>query len=119
VFSEGRLPGGGQEGPVAVVRLPDGQAVLSVVRGRRQEADGSWWYELEIPLFARAESGDGRLRAEPEPVQFLAPATRDIVLAVPGEDYSEVPTWRDPAAVRRDARRRNLGRPREPFPWDP
>lgn len=103
---------------MAVVRLPDGQAVLAVVRRRRQEADGSWWYELEIPLFTRSETGDGRLRAEPEPVHFLAPATRDIVLAVPGEDYSAVPTWRDPVAVRRESRRRTLGRPNGPFPWD-
>lgn len=108
----------GGDGPVAVVRLPDGQAVLAVVRSRRQESDGSWWYELEIPLFTRAEARDGRLRAEPEPVHFLAPASRETVLAVPGEDYSDVPTWRDPAAVRREARRRTLGRPREPFPWD-
>ncbi|MCF6526332.1 hypothetical protein [Streptomyces sp. JJ36] len=109
----------GADGPVAVVRLPDGQAVLTVVRGRRQEADGSWWYELELPLFTRAEAGDGRLRPEPEPVSFFAPGTQDVVLAVPGEDYSGVPTWRHPAAVRREARRRRLGRPRRPLPWDP
>ena len=103
---------------MAVVRLPDGQSVLAVVRARRQEADGSWWYELEIPLFTRAEARDGRLRAEPEPVHFLAPARKAFVLAVPGEDYSGVPTWRDPAAVRREARRRTLGRTKEAVPWD-
>ncbi|MFR9754779.1 hypothetical protein [Streptomyces sp. TR06-5] len=116
--SEDLPAAGGGDGPVAVVRLPDGQAVLAVVRGRRQEADGSWWYELELPLFARTQTRDGRLRAEPEPVHFLAPASQDVVLAVPGEDYGEVPTRRDPAAVRRDARRRILGRPRPSFPWD-
>lgn len=109
---------GDGEGPVAVVRLPDGQAVLAVVRGRRQEIDGAWWYELEVPLYTRAERADGGLRAEPEPVRFLAPAAKEVVLAVPGEDYSEVPTWRHPTAVRRDARRRTLGRARDPFPWD-
>lgn len=88
------------------------------MRGRRQEADGSWWFVLEIPLITRAQTSDGRHRAEPEPVQFLAPGTTDVVIAVPGEDYSTVPTWRDPVAVRRAAQRRNLGRPREPFPWE-
>lgn len=117
MVTEGQLSDGA-DGPVAVVRLPDGQAVLAVVRGRRQESDGSWWYVLELPLFTRAETRDGRLRAEPEPVHFLAPATDDVVLAVPGEDYREVPTWRAPSALRREARRRTLGRSRGPFPWE-
>jgi hypothetical protein len=117
MLSEGQ-PLDGEDGPVAVVRLPDGQAVLAVVRGRRQEADGSWWYELALSLYSRAQTRDGRLRAEPESVHFLAPGTRDAVLAVPGQDYSDVPTWRHPAAVRRETRRRRLGRPRAPMPWD-
>jgi hypothetical protein len=117
MLSEGQ-PLDGEDGPVAVVRLPDGQAVLAVVRGRRQEADSSWWYELELSLFTRAETRDGRLRAEPEAVHFLAPASRDVVLAVPGQDYSDVPTWRHPTALRREAQRRRLGRPRAPMPWE-
>lgn len=117
MLSEGQ-PLDGEDGPVAVVRLPDGQAVLAVVRGRRQESDGSWWYELELSLFARTETRDGRLRAEPEAVHFLAPAARDVVLAVPGQDYGDVPTWRHPTALRRETQRRHLGRPRAPMPWE-
>ncbi len=79
------------DGPLVRVRLHDGQELYAVVRGRRREADGSWWYALQIRLPSPTEVG-GRLTDEPVPVDFLAPAERCEPLD--GQDYALVPTER-------------------------
>jgi hypothetical protein len=65
---------------------PEGE---TVVCKRRQEADGSWWYLVELPLYAIAEVR-GRFTAEPSPVVFAAPAA--ACTPIEGEDYAAVPT---------------------------
>ena len=65
-----------------------------------------------ITLIVRYQSADGRLTAEPEPVSFWAPAAGGVASPIEGQDYSGVPTFRDPAALRREARARATGRPR-------
>lgn len=57
----------------------------------------------------RYESAQGRLTAEPEPVSFWAPAAGGVVTPLEGENYSGVPTHRNPAALRRAARARATG----------
>jgi hypothetical protein len=80
------------DGPLVRVRLHDGQHLYAVVKGRRREADGSWWYALQIHLPARTEIR-GRLTDEPSPVDFLAPAGR--CEPIDGQAYDQVPTERD------------------------
>ena len=80
------------DGPLVRVRLHDGQHLYAVVKGRRREADGSWWYALQIHLPARTEIR-GRLTDEPSPVDFLTPASR--CEPIPGQAYDQVPTDRD------------------------
>jgi hypothetical protein len=80
------------DGPLVRVRLHDGQHLNAVVKGRRREADGSWWYALQIHLPARTEIR-GRLTAEPAPVDFLTPAGR--CEPIRGQAYDQVPTERD------------------------
>jgi hypothetical protein len=79
------------DGPLVRVRLHDGQHLYAVVKGRRREADGSWWYALQIHLPARTEIR-GRLTDEPSPVDFLTPADR--CEPIPGQPYDQVPTER-------------------------
>jgi hypothetical protein len=103
----------------ARVRLPDQQTLEAVIRERRQEADGSWWYLCSITLIVRFVRGDGRLTAEPEPCSFWAPAAGGVVTAIEGQDYSTVPTHRDPGLLRREAiaRARGNGRRRPTDEW--
>jgi hypothetical protein len=61
------------DGPLVPLELPDAQEICAVARGRRQEADGSWWFLVELPLYAAAEA-HGRFAAQPSPVTFAAPA---------------------------------------------
>lgn len=79
------------DGPLVRVELPDKQHVCAVVRGRVQERDGSWWYMVEVAVYATADI-HGRLIAEPSPVTFTAPAA--ACTPIPGEDYRELTTWR-------------------------
>jgi len=103
----------GSNPPLVTVRLPDGQVLEAAVRERRQEADRSWWYLCTITLIIRFEQPDGRLTAEPEPCSFWAPAAKDVVTAIPGQDYSAIPTHRHPGLLRRTAlERRSRGRDR-------
>lgn len=77
-------------GPWARAVLPDGQALDVIVTARHRSKDGSWWYEAEAILPARYEHADGRTQAigAPTPISVLA----DDIAAIPGEDYSAVPT---------------------------
>jgi hypothetical protein len=61
------------------------------VRKRRQERDGSWWYWVELPLYAVAEVR-GRFTAEPSPAVLAAPAA--ACTPIEGQDYAAVPTER-------------------------
>ncbi|WP_225848596.1 DUF6233 domain-containing protein [Streptomyces sp. HPF1205] len=73
------------------VELHDGQHLYAVVKRRRRESDGSWWYDLQIHL-PSATRTYGRLADEPAPVDFRAPATR--CEPVEGQPYEQVPTER-------------------------
>jgi hypothetical protein len=79
------------DGPLVKVTLHDGQQLYVVVKGRRRENDGSWWYDLQIHLPA-ATQRFGRLADEPAPVDFTAPAAR--CEPIEGEAYDQVPTER-------------------------
>jgi hypothetical protein len=54
--------------PRVLVVLPDGQVLNGVLRGRRRDPDGTWWYQTTVDLPASA------------------------VQPVPGQDYDQVPT---------------------------
>jgi uncharacterized protein DUF6233 len=85
------------DGPLVRLRLHDGQTLYAVVRGRRKERDGSWWYDVRVHLPAQIEDR-GRLVAAPTPVDLRVPAER--CEPVPGQPYDQVPTERhgvDPA----------------------
>ncbi|WP_333771695.1 DUF6233 domain-containing protein [Streptomyces sp. IBSBF 2435] len=61
------------DGPLVTVELPDHQVLFAVVKARRQEADTSWWFDLQIHLPSQG-SKHGRLLAVPAAVDFRAPA---------------------------------------------
>jgi hypothetical protein len=46
------------DGPLVKVELPDHQVLFAVVKGRRQEADTSWWFDLQILTFSSGQSAD-------------------------------------------------------------
>jgi len=79
------------DGPLVDVTLPDGQHLFAVVKVRRKEPDGSWWYQLEIHLPSGTEVR-GQLVDEPAPVAFFAPASRCD--PIQGQSYDQVPTER-------------------------
>jgi len=79
------------DGPLVKVRLHDGQSLYAVVKGRRKERDGTWWYELQVHLPSASEVR-GRLVDEPGPVGFFAPASR--CEPIEGQPYDQVPTER-------------------------
>jgi hypothetical protein len=83
------------DGPLALLALPDGQAVYAVVRGRRRERDGTWWYDVRIHVPSQAEER-GRLTAVPAPVDLRVPASS--CTPVKGQAYGAVPTERHGAA---------------------
>jgi hypothetical protein len=83
------------DGPLVGVRLPDGQRVYAVVRGRRRERDGTWWYDLRIHLPSQIDIR-GQLQTHPAPVDFRVPAA--LCEPVPGQPYDAVPTKRHDVA---------------------
>lgn len=92
-------------GPRMRVRLPDGQEITVLLRGRRRELDGTWWYTVEVPLWTKTERR-GQYSGEPGPVQFDAPAKQ--CSPIDGEDYSQVPTTRVTSELEYLAERRQL-----------
>ncbi|MEY9961363.1 hypothetical protein [Streptacidiphilus sp. MAP5-52] len=104
----------GSNPPQVRIRLPDGQTLRGAARERHQEADGSWWMLATVTLIVRNLTVSGRLTAEPEPVSFWAPMADGVVTPIEGEDYSAVPTTRDPGLLRRQARARATGQRRRP-----
>lgn len=91
------------DGPLVDVALPDGQRLFAVVKSRRREPDGTWWYDLQIHL-PKQGSEHGRLLALPAAVDFRAPA--EVCEPIRGQAYDTVPTER-PGVVqppRRSAR---------------
>ncbi|MBY8882891.1 DUF6233 domain-containing protein [Actinacidiphila acidipaludis] len=85
----GSLPAA--DGPLVRVTLHDGQKLYAVAKRRRKEADGTWWYDLQIHLPAASDTW-GRLTDEPAPVDFRAPAGR--CEPIEGQPYDQVPTER-------------------------
>jgi hypothetical protein len=79
------------DGPLVRLTLPDGQRLYAVVRRRRRERDGSWWYDLQVQLASQAEER-GKLVAQPSSVDVRVPARH--CAPVPGQDYTAVPTER-------------------------
>ncbi|WP_327180376.1 DUF6233 domain-containing protein (plasmid) [Streptomyces sp. NBC_01335] len=79
------------DGPLVGVTLPDGQLLYAVVKARRKEADGSWWYDLQIHVPSQGHE-QGRLLALPAAVDFRAPAS--LCAPVGGQPYDQVPTER-------------------------
>src|SRR4051794_29473310 len=84
------------DGPIVRVEFPDAQTVYAVARGRRQEADGVWFYELELPLCSAVEVR-GRFTGEPSPVTFLAPAAK--CTPAEGQSYQDLATERARSAT--------------------
>nr|WSX75957.1 DUF6233 domain-containing protein [Streptomyces sp. NBC_00899] len=79
------------DGPLVDLTLPDGQHLYAVVKGRRQEPDGSWWYDLQIHLPSQGSERDGLL-VLPAAVDFRAPAA--LCEPIAGQLYDQVPTER-------------------------
>lgn len=104
----------GSNPPQVTIRLPDGQTLRGAARERRQESDGSWWMKVTVTLIVQNLTIGGLLTAEPEPVTFLAPLADGVCSPIEGQDYSAVPTVRDPGLLRRQARARATGRGRGP-----
>ena len=75
----------------------------------RQQRIARGWNSAPLPVTA-----GGRLTAEPEPVSFWAPMADGVCSPIEGEDYSAVPTTRDPGLLRRQARARATGQRRRP-----
>lgn len=91
-----------------------------MVMRRIRDADGSWWFELNLTLWSRVETHHrsvDRIAGEPAPTVFLAPGAS--VTPIKGQDYRGVATWRHPATLRR-TRRNPLQRTRPggAVPWD-
>nr|WSX72399.1 DUF6233 domain-containing protein [Streptomyces sp. NBC_00899]WSX81530.1 DUF6233 domain-containing protein [Streptomyces sp. NBC_00899] len=78
------------DGPLVDVTLPDGQHLFAVVKSRRREPDG-WWYYLQIHLPSQG-SDRGRLLVLPAPVDFRVPAA--LCEPIDGQPYDQVPTER-------------------------
>lgn len=57
-----------ESGPRVLVVLPNGRVLNGVLRSRRRDPDGNWWYQTTVDIPAEA------------------------VQPVPGEDYDQVPT---------------------------
>ncbi|SEG72556.1 hypothetical protein SAMN05216223_10916 [Actinacidiphila yanglinensis] len=79
------------DGPLVDVILPDGQHLYAVVKARRKEPDGTWWYDLQIHLPSQV-SDRGRLLAVPAAIDFRAPA--DACAPIDGQHYDRIPTRR-------------------------
>lgn len=62
-----------------------------MVLERRQEHDGSWWYQVVITLLEKNDV-HGVMKAVPAPVSFWAPSA--TCSPIEGEDYVLVPTTR-------------------------
>ncbi|MFC1428515.1 hypothetical protein ACEZCY_35675 [Streptacidiphilus sp. N1-12] len=104
----------GSNPPQVTIRLPDGQTLRAAARERRQEADASWWMKVTVTLLVQNLTAGGRMTSEPEPVSFWAPLAGGVCSPIEGQDYSGVPTTRDPGLLRRQARARETGRGRGP-----
>ncbi|WP_434597950.1 hypothetical protein [Streptomyces sp. A5-4] len=97
-----------ETGPPVTVLLPDGQEVRALLLAKVQSGDGSWWYEVTLPLWSQLIDREDRITHTPADTLFLAPAK--VVTPVDGQDYRGTPMRRDPAAVRQAARQRHTGR---------
>jgi hypothetical protein len=79
------------EGPLILLSLHDGQTLYAVVKSRRREHDGSCWYDVQLHLPSQVIH-PGRLECQPSPVDLRVP--QGLCTAVPGQDYTAVPTAR-------------------------
>lgn len=64
-----------------------------MVLSRTRDQHGTWWYDLEITLFARIDRPGAPARAEPFTVRFTAPYP--IVQPVAGQVYTGLPAHRE------------------------
>lgn len=85
-------------GPVVWLELPEGSPVAARLLAWVLEADGTWWAEVGLSLWARVET-EGRLTAEPYAVRLTSPA--HLITPVDGVDYRQVPRRRLPQQMRR------------------
>lgn len=79
------------DGPLVDVVLPDGQHLYAVVKARRREPDGTWWYDLQIHLPSQG-SDRGRPVTVPTAIDFRAPA--DACAPIDGQHDDRIPTRR-------------------------
>ncbi|MHA4820138.1 DUF6233 domain-containing protein [Streptomyces aculeolatus] len=70
------------------LQMPDGAPILAQLLAWVREADGAWWAEVGLSLWARIEDGE-QLTAEPYPVRLAVP--HHLLDAVEGVDYRRVP----------------------------
>jgi hypothetical protein len=77
------------DGPLVLLRLPDGQRVYATARARLREADGSWWYALTLSVETQGMRG-GVPVTDPWAMPLTVPANR--CKQVPGQDYQALET---------------------------
>ena len=85
-------PAGPAPGPRVRVRLPDGQHITAQLTERRRRPDGTWWYVVTLALWSELDDQWGHHAAAYD-VVMVVPV--ESCAAVPGEDYSGVPTVRE------------------------
>ncbi|WP_424893240.1 DUF6233 domain-containing protein [Streptomyces sp. XH2] len=96
--------------PQIWIRLYDGQELLGRLLRRWQAANGLWFYEVSLTLWAHAIVR-GKDTAEPADIIVSVPATHVAPVAEEAEAYKRVPVRRHPAAI---ARARTGHRPSAP-----
>lgn len=61
-----------------------------VVTARERTPDGRWWYACQAILPGRSDHPDGRTEPVAVPTDVWVPA--ESITAIPGEDYSGLPS---------------------------
>ncbi|MFF4227399.1 DUF6233 domain-containing protein [Streptomyces abikoensis] len=101
--------------PQIWIRLHDRQELLGRLLRRWQAANGMWFYEVSLTLWAHAII-HGKDTAEPADIIVSVPATHVAPVPEETEAYKRVPVRRHPAAI---ARARTGRRPATPPPPPP
>ncbi|WP_367140612.1 MULTISPECIES: DUF6233 domain-containing protein [Streptomyces] len=99
--------------PQIWIRLHDKQELLGRLLRRWQAANGLWFYEVSLTLWAHAIV-HGKDTAEPADIIVSVPATHVAPVPEEAEAYKHVPVRRHPAAIARARTGRHAAAPPSP-----